>query len=363
MTRVWDVPVHDATRVRDARVAVEEAAELVGLGERRSASAALVATELATNLLKHGGGGRMLIELAPHPAADRDRGAEAPEAAVQILAIDHGDGIPSLADAMQDGFSSTDSLGAGLGTCRRTSDVFDIHSARGRGTVVLARIARPVPEYLSVEPPAPILGRIGGVHVPVAGMQESGDAWTCWSSPGRRTLMVVDGLGHGPEAAEAGDAAVRRFHRSPDLPLEALLREIDTALHGTRGAAIAIARIDPWAGRLDYAGIGNIAARLRTGGQWQHLLSKPGIVGAHRTVAAPPARHPWTADGLLVMHSDGLPNRWQYSGDADGELHRHDPALISAVLLRDASSPASTNRDDTTIAIATADGDPWQERS
>ena len=51
MTRVWDVPVHDSTRVRDARVAARGAAALAGLDEPRTAAAALVATELATNLL------------------------------------------------------------------------------------------------------------------------------------------------------------------------------------------------------------------------------------------------------------------------------------------------------------------------
>ncbi|MFF1631590.1 phosphatase, partial [Streptomyces sp. NPDC058272] len=62
MTRVWDVPVHDSTRVRDVRVAAEHAAEHAGLDQDRTAAAALVATELATNLLKHGGGGQILID-------------------------------------------------------------------------------------------------------------------------------------------------------------------------------------------------------------------------------------------------------------------------------------------------------------
>ncbi|MFD5454550.1 hypothetical protein ACFWIR_05655, partial [Streptomyces olivaceus] len=57
MPRVWDVPVHDSTRVRDARVAAEHAAALAGLDERRTATASLVATELATKQPKHPPGG------------------------------------------------------------------------------------------------------------------------------------------------------------------------------------------------------------------------------------------------------------------------------------------------------------------
>ena len=68
MTRVWDVPVHDSTRVRDARVAARGAAALAGLDEPRTAAAALVVTELATNLLKHAGGGQLLVEAVAPPA-------------------------------------------------------------------------------------------------------------------------------------------------------------------------------------------------------------------------------------------------------------------------------------------------------
>ncbi|GAA3998760.1 hypothetical protein GCM10022232_40230 [Streptomyces plumbiresistens] len=86
MPRVWEVPVHDSTRVRDARVAAERAAALAGLDEPRTAAAALVATELATNLLKHAGGGRMLVDLVAPPTPSD--GA----CLVQIAAIDHGPG-------------------------------------------------------------------------------------------------------------------------------------------------------------------------------------------------------------------------------------------------------------------------------
>lgn len=90
MTRVREVPVHDSTRVRDVRVAAEATARQAGLDEDRTAAAALVATELATNLLKHAGGGRILIDsvdayLGPPTAS--------PDPVVQIVAIDHGPGI------------------------------------------------------------------------------------------------------------------------------------------------------------------------------------------------------------------------------------------------------------------------------
>ncbi|AXE83526.1 anti-sigma regulatory factor [Streptomyces sp. Go-475] len=137
MPRVWDVPVRDATRVRDARVAAEGAAALAGLDERRTAAAALVATELATNLLKHAEGGQVLIDVVD-PAEPVDGRTRA--RVVQIAAIDHGPGIPDVPAAVRDGFSTTRSLGAGLGTCLRLADDFALHSTPGRGTVAVARV-------------------------------------------------------------------------------------------------------------------------------------------------------------------------------------------------------------------------------
>jgi anti-sigma regulatory factor (Ser/Thr protein kinase) len=61
VSRVWDVPLQDSTRVRDARVAAEAACAASGMDAHSTAVAALVATELATNLVKHASGGRIII--------------------------------------------------------------------------------------------------------------------------------------------------------------------------------------------------------------------------------------------------------------------------------------------------------------
>ncbi|MBV1939327.1 SpoIIE family protein phosphatase [Streptomyces sp. BV286] len=346
MPRVWDVPVHDSTRVRDARVAAELAAGLAGLDGKRTAAAALVATELATNLLKHGRGGQLLIENVA-PAAGAVPGGMS---VVQIAAIDHGPGMADVPAALRDGFSTASSLGAGLGACRRVADDFELHSVPGRGTVALARIgpAR-AGGTADTSVPAAATVRAGGVNVPFAGAEYSGDAWA-WVRDGRRTtLMLADGLGHGREAAVASSAAVETLHRSGHLPPAEMLRQLDTALRSTRGAAVAVAQLDADTGRLHFSGVGNIGARLRTGDGWRPLLSRPGIVGAHRPHTLPEQQVPWGADCLLVLHTDGLPSRWIPSSDA--RLPSFDPAVIAAVTVREASSSARPVRDDTAVAV------------
>jgi anti-sigma regulatory factor (Ser/Thr protein kinase) len=339
MPRVWEIPVHDSTRVRDARVAAERAAALAGLDETRTAAAALVATELATNLLKHAGGGRILVDVVA-PPTPTGGGARM----VQIAAIDHGPGIADVAAALRDGFTTARSLGAGLGTCRRIADGFGLHGAPGQGTVALARVgARPAD-------PVPVAAvRAGGVNVPFAGAEYSGDAWAWARSDDRLTLMLADGLGHGPEAARASTAAVEALDRAAHLPPAEALVHLDTALRGTRGAAVAVAQVETGAGLLRFAGVGNIGARLLEGGRWRSLLSRPGIVGVHRHATLREDRMPWAADRLLILHSDGLPSRWTPPSDA--ALLAADPAVVAAVTVRDASSSARPVRDDTAVAV------------
>ncbi|MEV6836554.1 SpoIIE family protein phosphatase [Streptomyces sp. NPDC051133] len=339
MTRVWDIPVHDSTRVRDVRVATEEASTRARLDAHRTAVAALVATELATNLLKHAGGGRLVIGLVERP------GGACRGPAVQLVSLDHGPGIRDVTAAMRDGYTTSEaSLGAGLGTCRRISSAFDLYSTR-RGTVAVARIGQGTAAQEDMAPAC----RAGGVDVPLGRAEHSGDAWSCVRSGSRLTLLLADGLGHGAKAAQASGTAVAELHRAGHLPPAEILHRMHPALRPTRGAAVAVAQLDTETRELAFAGVGNTGARLHTAGAWEHLVSHPGIVGAQFPATVPVRRLPWRAGSLLVLHSDGLPARWVPPDDP--HLLTHDPAVVAAAVLRDASSAASPVRDDTCVAV------------
>ncbi|MDT3728144.1 SpoIIE family protein phosphatase [Streptomyces sp. DSM 41972] len=346
MPRVWHVPVHDATRVRDVRVAAEEAAARAGLDEQRRAACALVATELATNLVNHAKAGEVVVDVVD-PAVLPEGW---PGRAVQITALDHGPGIADVAGAFEDGFTTGGSLGAGLGTCRRIADAFSLHSEVGRGTVAVARVGPATVGLVPAEAPARSLGvHAGGVNVPFAGAEQSGDAWSWVRSGDRVTLMLADGLGHGAEAARASDTAVEELRHCARLPPAELLQRLHTALSGTRGAAVAAAQLDTWTGRLRFAGIGNVTARLRDGGRWRTLLSRPGIVGAHRPRTVREDEAEWTPGSLLILHTDGLSSRW--TPPAGTGVPPADPAVTAAVAVRDAGSAARPVRDDTAVAV------------
>lgn len=93
---------------------------------------AVVATaisELARNIVRYASRGEITVRVVD------DNGKRG----VEVIATDDGPGIPDLALAMQDGFSTSGSLGLGLPGVRRLMDDFEIDSEVGKGTTVTAR--------------------------------------------------------------------------------------------------------------------------------------------------------------------------------------------------------------------------------
>jgi serine/threonine-protein kinase RsbT len=85
------------------------------------------ASELARNTIQHGGGGAVLIE-AVNDGARRG---------LRLTFRDSGPGIPDVAQAMKDGYTTAGGLGLGLSGARRLSNEFTIDSAPGQGTCVV----------------------------------------------------------------------------------------------------------------------------------------------------------------------------------------------------------------------------------
>ena len=103
--------VAERSRVAEARRLASIAAAERGFAAGDIGRVAIVATELATNLVKHAGGGDIFIT----PFDDCEgRGLE-------LLALDKGPGISDLQRALSDGYSTTGSAGTGLGAVRRNA--------------------------------------------------------------------------------------------------------------------------------------------------------------------------------------------------------------------------------------------------
>jgi anti-sigma regulatory factor (Ser/Thr protein kinase) len=313
------VAVSDASHVAEARRAATDVARRLGFAESDAGRVALAATETATNLVKHAGGGAILVGVGP--------GLEDDALTVELLALDSGPGMTDVDACLVDGYSTAGSPGTGLGAVRRISTEFDCYSQPGKGTAVLSRIA---PNRAPRPKPRPLVA--GGLSVALPGETACGDKWAMRWEPQAMTVVISDGLGHGPAAAEAAEAAINVVAAHRDrLPTE-LMTLMHDALRHTRGAAVAVARVELEAARVRYCGVGNISASILAGERGRHLVSQNGTLGRH----APRIQeftYAWPADGLLVLHSDGIGTRWRLQ-DYLGLSARH-PSLIAGVLYRD----------------------------
>lgn len=135
----------------------------------------------------------------------------------------------------------------------------------------------------------------------------SGDAHVVCAAGDTILVGVLDGRGHGPEAAEASSRMVDLIREAPDLALDALLRRGDEALQGSRGTAVTLARIDRNTLEMTWIAVGNVVgARISRTGEVTRLPLTPGCSLAFH-MGEPSAQTVPVAEGdLLVFATDGI---------------------------------------------------------
>ena len=332
------VTVDDPSGAGEARRLVATLGRKAGFAESDAGRLGLITTELATNLAKHATRAPELLAWVA-----RDAGRDADLASVEVLAVDRGPGGDRAHDWLADGYTTGATPGTGLGAVRRVADAFEIQSSAGAGTTILARIDAGGRGAGSSAARAG--ASFGGVSVALEGEAHNGDAWAVRDLGGGVSgVLVVDGLGHGDEAARAADAAVRVFRRHPADDLVALVGAMHAELRSTRGAAVAVARVDLGARELRYVGVGNVSGSLVGRDGIRSLLSHNGTVG-QGAIRPREYRDPIAPEAILVMHSDGLRGHWTL--DAYRGITRRDPSLIAGVLYRD----HRRGRDDVTVVV------------
>lgn len=318
------IPVTEPSQVGEARRHAARLSAELGFNAVAAGEVAIVVTELATNLARHARGGRLL--LAPN------------DGAIEVLSLDDGPGMADVAACLRDGFSTAGTPGNGLGAIKRLATRFSVFSLPGKGTVIGVQLTA------GATPAASAGYRIGAVSLAAPGETACGDAWRFRQDGERAELLVVDGLGHGPIAAEAADAAVAVFDDMPGATPSVILDRAHRNLRTTRGAAVAIATLDDSTRQIVFSGAGNIAGRIISGVGDRTLLSQHGTVG-FQVRHLQDISYEWPPHALLVLHSDGIVTRWS-PADAPGLL-QCDPLVIAGWLVRE----HLRGRDDATVAV------------
>ncbi len=312
------IPIHEQSQVGDARRMIGYWARNAGWSQDLFARVALVVTELGNNLALHTKGGTLVVR----PLAS---GATL---GVEIISLNRCGGVANFQQCLADGFSTAGTSGTGLGAVGRASHYFDFHSSPGLGTAILSGLAE-----RDAAPSKTGRWEVGAVNIPVPPEIACGDSWeTVEFGDGILRVLVADGLGHGEMAAEASGKAVEVFLKHPEERLEQLMERIHAALRTTRGAALAIAEIDPARHELRFTGLGNISGSVVTQDSSSSLLSMNGTMGLNfRTVKVHST--PWPAGAMLLMASDGLKSNTPISSYPGIWTKR--TALIAGILYRD----------------------------
>lgn len=307
-----------------------------GFTTRKVGEMDIIVAELVSNLVRHGGGGSLYVKLVE----------EAGIQGIEIIAVDNGQGISDVNRVMEDGVSSKNSLGQGLGAIKRLSQVFQIYSQRNWGTIVLVRI-------FNEEFPAfrkPPKADIRYVAIPKPGEQFCGDGFVSVVSSQHVKLFFGDGLGHGPEAEKAVTAACDAFRRFTDPDPVEIIRYLNSEVKKTRGLVGTAAIFDIKAATWRICGVGNISTRMYNGSVPKNHMSYNGIIGLNVPNTLNAQEVPYEKGQLLVMCSDGLKTRWDIFKLPS--ILRNDYSILATALIKD----FARNTDDMSVMACKING-------
>jgi len=312
--------VADPGDVGAARRTVAQLARKLDLPDADVGAAELAATELATNIDRHAGAGYMLVRAIPHRKT------------LEIIAVDGGPGIGGTG-------SGKAGLGVGLQSVDRLATTFDVYSRRSGGTVALARF-----EFGA--PPPHAAFTVGGVSTSAAPLDANGDGWAVSYDDRGCSIVVVDGLGHGPGACEASQAALAALADATHADIREWLTRAHEGMSSTRGGVAGVDRIHLDRAVVEFAGVGNISGTTVANGSAKGLASRPGLLGTeHRVPRTDVIEVPWRTGSTLVLWSDGLRSGLRLDDPPD--LLGHDPAVVAAALHRD----YGRGNDDATVVV------------
>ncbi len=313
------------------RAELRRLAESAGFKGHRLGEIEIIIAEITSNLVKHAGKGGLIL----------GRKMIGVNAGIEFIAIDEGPGMRQSSKMMEDGRSTSKTLGHGLGAIRRLSNEFDLYSMHGWGTIVFSR------NYLdknSASKPGSFV--INAICVSKKGHFLCGDAWSLRIQNNKIKVAMIDGLGHGAQAHTAASLAVQSLLGYSTLQPDEELRALHLDMRKTRGAVITVVHLDRQNHQLIYSGVGNIAMKIIAPGIAKGCFSYNGIVGHIMPASLNNHTFTWNEKtDILIMHSDGLTTRWdvpKYPG-----ILQHHPMILAAAIYKD----ADRGNDDSTIII------------
>lgn len=290
-----------------------------GFSERKLGEIDIIIAEMASNLVKHAGGGQVLVKLV------EENGLQG----IEIISIDNGPGMTDVSRMVVDGVSTKNTLGQGLGSMKRLSNLFQIYSLKDWGTIILIRVFETeAPLFIK-----PSKWEIKAVILPKPGETECGDGFFSVITPDYIKLFLGDGLGHGKEAAKAVMLAGEVFSQCGEAEPEDIIQRIDAGVKTTRGlvGTVAVFNVKKKIWRI--CGVGNITTKISSPASAKNYMANNGIIGLNVPKMLHAQEEPYETGQHLFLYSDGLKNRSdtvKYPA-----ILRYDLSIVAASLIKD----------------------------
>lgn len=291
----------------------------------------IIVAEIASNLVKHAGGGEVLVRKIQ----------EKDHTGIELISIDNGPGITDPTRMLEDGISTTKTLGQGLGAIKRLSDYFQLYSLKNWGTILLSRVYTKSPPAFAALPKV----EIRPVIVPKPGEIECGDGYSAKITTTGLKLFLGDGLGHGPEASHAVQEAIKAFQLCPETSPTNIIRSIHQAVKKTRGLVGTVITFDFKTRLWKLCGVGNISTRIQGGILFKNHMSYNGIIGLNIPGTMNDQQVAFESGQQVIMCSDGIKSRWDISKYP--AIARYDLSILAAALYKD----YSRQTDDTSVVV------------
>ena len=319
-------------------------ANQLGFSDINSGEIAIIVSELASNVINHGGSnGKFLINIINN--IDDVQG-------IEIWCCDSGKGFDNIQKASEDGYSNKTSLGLGIGSIRRFSDEFDINpelpenlkSFLGDESKILKnciRCRKWVTKSNLIIKNKNI--KIGAASLVAQGEILNGDSYVITHLSSTEILIaIIDGLGHGKYANFASSLAKEHILLKSEQAIDLILQNAHNALKGSRGAVLGICKINTEKRKLMFTGIGNIEGQVFNRNESKSLISFGGIVG-HNMRTPRIFEFDFKEGYNLCMYSDGIKSSWK---NEEVDWNEHPQINADKILINN-----SRNNDDATIII------------
>lgn len=290
-----------------------------GFSSQKIGEIDIIVAELTSNLIKFAETGELLYRI----------GSDENGTFFEVNCIDSGKGIKNLPRMMLDGVSSSETLGQGLGAIDRLSHASAIYTKNDWGTVVHSKVYK---NEVGLSHRKKNID-CGVVQVCCPGEKVCGDGYAVKKVENGFQFFMGDGLGHGINAHEAAQEAIKAFKECREKSPSDILRYIHQSVKKTRGLVASVIHLDITNQKWSICGIGNISVSIYTGLTAKNYTPYNGILGHNIPRTLNNSLQDLEKYQTLIMHSDGLRTRWNLT-DLPGIL-KYDPNVIAAVLYKD----------------------------